>query len=136
MAKNFKITVNSPVEIVGGFTINSGMVVYARINNVDESPTDHDLISYDFRSYVSEVAKGNGEPEIMPKGMVIKKQRPQGEMFVKVKAYVKSTDIVYATKITAGKRKFTASSLTSQGDNLKEVIAGLLGKNANDLSVE
>jgi hypothetical protein len=72
----------------------------------------------------------------MPKGMVIKKMTPKGEMYRKQKVNIKSTDITYATKITAGKRKFTAASLTSIGEKVAEEISVLLGKNADDFTVE
>jgi len=136
MAKKFNIIVNSPVEIVGGYTVNDGLLVVVRITGIDEtSSTNHDIINYDVQTYVSEGAKASKEPVIMSKGIVSIVQDPRGIMYKNYKSSVKSTDITYSMSVASGKRKLTAASLTSLKENIAGVVAGLLGKNVNDLTI-
>ena len=135
MAKKFKRTVNSPVEIVGGYTINDGMIVDVLVTGIDESNSGYDLIEYNTNAYVSQVAKDNKEPSIMAKGLIEIKQTPKGTMYKNYSGGVNSTDITYNWSVASGKRKLTAASLVSLKENIAGVIAGLLGKNVNDLTI-
>ena len=135
MAKQFKITVNSPVQIIGGYTVDSDMIVVVSITDFDESPSSHDLINYKTGVYVSQVAKNNDEPMVMAKGLIEVKETSRGIMYRQYKGSVKSTDITYNISIASGKRKLTPASLTSLKENIAGVVAGFLGKNVNDLTI-
>ena len=135
MAKKFNLTVNSPVEIVGGYTVNSDLLIVVRLKGIDETPTNHDLIEYELNTYVSQSAKTSKEPMIMVKGLVNAQQTPRGIMYKNYEDSVKSTDITYNISIASGKRKLTPASLTSLKENIAGVVAGLLGKNVNDITI-
>ncbi len=135
MVKQFKITVSSPVEIVGGYTVNDGLLVVVGIKGIDETPSDHDLIEYETKTYISEAAKTSKEPVVMTKGLVVIQNTKRGTTYKNHNGSVKSTDITYSMSVASGKRKLTPTSVTSLKENILGIVAGLLGKNVNDLTI-
>lgn len=133
MAKQFNLTINSPVVIGGGFTVSSGLNIVVTIIGVDLRNEDYDVIQYSKECYVSEATKISGEPQVNPKGVSYFKLR--GHSVVNSIYKINTDQFAYDIAVTSNKSEFTAASESAFATSTAQIVADELGINISDIII-